>query len=227
MPPRGADGRAADDGVDRVGQPGQRAADDRPVVHDQRRLRRRRLQPAAGGDADRVGPCRGGHRRRLRGVRSALPRRLRFDARLQRRRQRASRARVAPVCRRSRRLHLLGGRRHRGARDARGRRGARRDDSRQHARLGDVERRRRRHGGAVVGRRAALDRDGAAARRPDARPTSTTSTRTARPRRPATWPRCAPSAPCSAIATWPIRRPRAIRATPCRRRARSRRSSRC
>jgi hypothetical protein len=35
-----------------VGQPGERAADHRPVVHDERGLCRQRLQPAARGHAD-------------------------------------------------------------------------------------------------------------------------------------------------------------------------------
>ena len=46
-------------------------------------------------------------------------------------------------------------------------------------------------------------------------------------RRWGTWPRSALSARCSAIATWRTRPPRATRATPCRRRAPSKRSSRC
>ena len=190
MPPRGAHGRAADDGFDCLGQPGERAADHGPVVHDQRRLCRRRLQHPAGGDADRVGPCRGGDRRRLRGVRSAFPRRLRFRCApttptttsvpsAPRARTPptapASSSRRAPASSCSRRAR----RRARGAPILGSLRGWGMSSD------GEATWWRPRRTGA------SRHRDGARARRPDAPPTWTTSTRTARPRPPATWPRCA------------------------------------
>ena len=169
-----ADRGAAPDGVHRVGEPRERARHHRPVLHDQRGVRRRRLQPAAGGDADRERALRRGRRGRLRGDRPPLPFRVRLDARLQLRGQRSPGARVASLCGRSRGVHLLPKARASWcwSRARRPRRAAR--DSGRRARVGHVERRRRRHGGALVGWRAPFDRGRAGARRPAARRRSTT-----------------------------------------------------
>ena len=169
-----ADGGAPADGVHGVGQPRQRPGVHRTVVHDQRGVRGRRLQPAAGRDAHRRRALRRGRGRRVRADRSPLPRRLRLDAGLQLRGQRPSRARLASVRRGPRRVHLRGGRGHRGARGARGGRGPRRRHSRHAARVGHVERRRGRHGGAVIGRRPPRHRAGAGARATCRRTPSTT-----------------------------------------------------
>ena len=96
---------------------------------------------------------------------------------------------LAPVRPRPRRLRHGRGRRDPGARDARGRRGARREDPRHAARLRRV-RRRVPPDGAGQDRRRAVARDGAPRSRTPAsrRRTSSTSTRTA-PRRGSTTPR--------------------------------------